>query len=464
MTEMAAGSPPIAGADEAVGSVPEKMGLVMATGLVTGNIIGSGVFLLPGALAFFGGIGLLGWVVTTIGSLALALVFANLGKTYPSAGGPYVYARKAFGEFVGFQTAWSYWLSALAGNAATIVALLGYIGFFWRAVDEYRWLAIVVGLGTYWALTLINIRGVQGGGVIAVVTTIGKLIPLLLIGFVGIFTIHGDYFKPFNASDVGNLQAIIAASALTLFAFVGIEAASVTGDKIANPERNIPLSTMIGTVVAAVVYILGTTAVFGNVPRDQLLVSGSPFADAGKAIFGSWGGNLIAIGAIISVFGALNGWTLLQAEVPMAAAQDGVFPKNFERVNTAGIPVWGMLVSSAIATVILLFSFSDNLVEVFTQVLLISTLLTLIPYAMSAAAQLMLFMTDRASFSAGRLIRDVIIAGVAFAYSMFMVLGSGETVVFLGFVGLLAGTPVFLWVIRQRISGTGASMAAAPAD
>jgi APA family basic amino acid/polyamine antiporter len=464
MSDMAAGSPPIAGEDATAMAPPQKMGLVMATSLVTGNIIGSGVFLLPGALAFFGGIALFGWVITTIGSLALALVFATLGRSYPSAGGPYVYVNKAFGEFAGFQTAWSYWLSALSGNAATIVALLGYIGFFWRAVDENKLLAIVVGLGTYWALTLINIRGTQGGGVIAIVTTIGKLIPLLLIAFVGVFSINTDYFKPFNASDVGNVQAIIGAGALTLFAFVGIEAASVTGDRIANPQRNIPLSTMIGTVTAAVVYILGTAAVFGAVPRDQLLVSGSPFADAGKSIFGSWGGNLIAIGAIISVFGALNGWTLLQAEVPMAAAQDGVFPKQFARVNTAGIPVWGMIVSSLIATVILLLSFSDNLVEVFTQVLLISTLLTLIPYSMSAAAQLMLFITDRASFSAARLVKDVIIASVAFAYTIFMILGSGETVVFLGFVGLLLGTPVFLWIIRQRMTDTSGAVAPAAVD
>jgi len=426
-----------------------SMGMWMATALVIGNMIGSGIFLLPAAMAGTAGpVSILAWVLTGIGAMLLALVFATLGRAYPKTGGPYVYARKAFGDFIGFQTAWSYWINAWVGNAAIAIAFAGYLAVFW-ADAETTWVAVVIAIAMIWILTLVNIAGVRQAGVVQVVTTVLKFVPLLLIGVVGLFFMDGSNFEPFTLSS-GFDWGISAAALLTLWAFIGLESATVPAEEVKDPERTIPRATVIGTSAASVLYLVATLALFGMIASSTLAGSTSPFADGANVIFGgTWGGKAIAVVAMISIFGVLNGWILLQGRVPLGAARDGLFPKQFAQVHgKRGTPVFGLVVSSALVTGLLLLNLqnSGSIVDMFTDIIIIATLTALIPYMYATAAQLYLFFADRASFSAVHLARYSVIALLALAYSSWAIWGAGYEYIAKGFMLLIAGIPVYVWL------------------
>jgi APA family basic amino acid/polyamine antiporter len=445
-----------------------RLGLFMAVALVVGNMIGSGVFTLPSAMAGVsvtnGAGSLLAWVFTGVGAVVLALVFANLGRAYPRTGGPYVFARRAFGDFIGFQTAWGYWIAAWAGNAAIAVAFVGYLAFFFPVLSETAIYGALAGIGVIWLLTLVNVLGVRGSGWVQVVTTVLKFVPLLAIGLIGIFFIEGDNFGAFAPNGLGMgdglLGGVTAAATLTLWAFIGLESATVPAEEVTNPERTVPRATVIGTVVTTLVYILATVAVMGVIPAATLQDSSSPFAAAAASIFGGTGywDDAVALVALVSTFGALNGWILLQGRVPLAAARDGLFPKRFATVSgRAGTPVFGLVVSSLLVTGLMLMNYTKSLVDQFTFILLLATLTTLIPYAYSAAAQMYLLFADRVRFQGRRLAIDGGVALLAFAYAVWTIAGAGSDVVFKGFMLLMLGVPVYIYM-KWRDSKQGRSV------
>jgi APA family basic amino acid/polyamine antiporter len=407
-------------------------------------MIGSGIFLLPASLALYGPISLVGWVVTATGALMLALVFANLGRAYPKTGGPYEYSRRAFGDFIGFQVAWGYWIAIWAGNAAVAVGVVAYAAEFWDPLADDALVGALAAAACVLSLTVVNALGVKPGGQVSLFTTVLKLVPLVGIAAIGLFYIDFDNFSPFNASDASWFDAVRAAAPLTLWAFIGLESATVPADEVDDPERVIPISTMLGTIIATVVYIVGTVVVFGVIATPELAASTAPFSDAAKAMWGSDFGRAVTLGAIISAYGSLNGWILLTGQVPLAAARDGLFPSIFAKVNSRGVPVVGLVISSLLATGLLLLNYAEGLVDAFTEILLLATLTTLVPYAFSSMAQLLLLFTDRQRFEAKHMVRDAVIAAVAFAYSMWAIEGAGSDVVFKGFLLILAGTPVYV--------------------
>jgi APA family basic amino acid/polyamine antiporter len=426
------------------------IGLWTATALVLGNMIGSGVFLLPSSLAAAAGpISLLGWVFTGAGAVLLALVFANLGRAFPAAGGPYAYAHRAFGDFVGFQTAWGYWIAVWAGNAAIAVAFVGYLGVLWPQVADDQLLGALAGVALVWLLTATNILGARQSGQVQVVTTVLKFVPLAVVAIVGLFFIDGGNYTPFAPHGSGS--AITAAATLTLWAFIGLESATVPADDVKDPRRTIPRATLIGTVAATAVYIVSTVAIMGIIPTGELARSTSPFADATAVIFGGGWDEVIAVVALISTAGALNGWILLQGQVPLAAARDGLFPRQFARLHgERQTPVFGLVVSSVLVSGLLLTNYSKGLVGAFTFVILLATLTALVPYAYSAAAQVMLLVNEPEAFQGRRLARDAAIATLAFAYSTWAIAGAGEDIIAKGFVLLLAGIPIYLWLSWRK--------------
>jgi APA family basic amino acid/polyamine antiporter len=316
-------------------------------------------------------------------------------------------------------------------------------------------------IAAIWLLTWVNVRGVRQGGVMQAVTTVLKLLPLVAIATLGLLFIDTANFT-WNTSGESDFEALTAAAALTLWAFIGLESATVPADDLAEPTRTIPRSTIVGTVIAAGVYILSTIAVMGVIPAETLAGSNAPFADAARVMFGLWAGTAVAAGAVISTFGCLNGWILLQGQVPRAAARDRLFPAAFGRLSPNGTPVFGLVASSVLVTVLMAMNYTRGLVDQFTFIVLLATLATLVPYTFSAAAQLLLLVTDRAAFSGRRLARDAVIAGLAFAYSMWAIAGAGYEVVFKGFLLLLAGIPVYVW-IRWRDSRTAQRTTPTPA-
>jgi len=428
-----------------------QLGLWMATALVIGNMIGSGVFLLPSALAPYRGYGVASWLITAAGSLALALTFARLARRIPRAGGPYAYAKEGFGEFAGFFMAWGYWVSVLATNAAIASALVSYLTAFWPALDASRVLAATVTLGVIWILVILNARGVRNGGAVQVVTVALKIVPLLLIGTIGLAFIQPAAFTleaPAGETPVGALNAAIA---LTLFAFLGFESASIPADNVVDPSRTIPRATILGTIVTAVIYVASTVAVMGILPFDALTGSSAPFADAARAIWGGWAGYLMGIGAVMSCFGALNGWTLLSGQIPMAMAHDGLFPSVFGRTRADGTPAAALLISGVIVSMLMVFSFTGTLVELFTKTILLATLTAVVPFVFCALTEVRFVLQQREApdGAARQALGALAVPVLGFLYAMWAVIGAGQETVFLGFILLLAGLPIYTWLTRR---------------
>jgi basic amino acid/polyamine antiporter, APA family len=448
------------GAGTAKPKLKRELGLFMATALVIGNMVGSGIFLLPASLAATAGpVSIVAWVFTGIGAMLLALVFARLGRTYPKTGGPYVYVRRAFGDLMGFWTAWSYWINAWVGNAAIAIAFAGYLAVFWSRASTY-WIATLLAIGLVWLMTAVNVAGVRQAARVQTVTAVIKFVPLLLIGVVGLFHMHSSNFTPFTLTH-GFDWGITSAALLTLWAFIGLESATVPAEEVKDPETTIPRATILGTGAATIMYLISSIALFGMIATPVLAKSTSPFADGANAIFGgTGGGKLIAIVAMVSIAGVLNGWILLQGRVPYAAAEDGLFPEEFAQLDgKRQTPVFGIVVSSVLITLLLALNFEQkgSVVDLFTNVIILATLTALIPYAFSAAAEVYLFVVDRDAFSGVNLARSTVIATLALAYSAWAIWGAGFKPVTEGTMLLLAGFPVFIWVRwRQSRKAPGA--------
>lgn len=420
-----------------------KIVLFPTTSLVLGNMIGSGIFLLPASLAIYGGISVIGWVVSALGGLVIAKVFGELGKHFPHTGGPYVFAKKGFGEFAGFLVGWGYWISICSTNAAIVVTMLSYLSIFFPILTAEPVVAVLVGLATIWLLTFINAQGVKEAGWVQLLTTILKLVPLVLIAFVGLFLINVDHFVPFNISGENNFNAITSTATLTLFAFLGIESATIPADNIKDPERTIPKATVLGTWIAVLVYILGSVAVMGLIPPELLAESEAPFADAAVVIWGEGARNWVALGVVISTFGALNGWIMMQGQIPMAAAKDELFPAFLKKTNAKGMPVAALVFSSIVISLLMFMNYNKGLLKAFEFMILLSTLCCLVPYLFSTATYMWLSLKLNKKW-------DWCWGLIAFAFSMWAVVGSGAEIVFWGFLILMAWIPLFVWIKKDK--------------
>ncbi len=425
----------------------------MCTALVVGNMIGSGVFLLPASLAAFGGISIIGWLVSAGGAVCLALVFARLGAIIPRVGGPYAYAREGFGDFVGFWVAWSYWISVMATNAALAVAFVGYSTVFWPALGASPALAAMAGLGTLWTLTAVNAYGVRQAGQVQLVTTILKLLPLAAIGTFGFLSFRVEHFQPFNPTGGSPFTAVTTTVTLTLWAFLGLESGTIPAGDVRDPARTIPRATLLGTTLAAIIYIICTTSVMGIIAPADLTASTAPFADAAGSIWGPWGRRIIGAGAAISCLGALNGWILVGGQVPRAAAMDGLLPARFKRLGSRGSPVFGLVFTSVIATVLISMNYTKELVATFTFLIVLATLATLVPYVFASMTGLIFALRDGKTLpDSRRAIGRAVISIVAFGFSLWAIAGAGQNAVYWGFMLLVAGIPVYV-AMRWRGGG-----------
>jgi APA family basic amino acid/polyamine antiporter len=433
-----------------------KIGLWTTTALVVGNMVGSGVFLLPATLAAYGGISLLGWIGSSVGAIFLALLFSHLSKIISnSVGGPYAYTRVGLGDFAAYLVAWGYWFSIWCTNAAIAVTFVSYLTVFFPILAVNKYISVFTGISAVWLLTWVNVQGVKEAGKVQLITTILKLTPLVLISLVGMFYIELDNFSPFNVSAESDFGAVAATATLTLFAYLGLESATIPSGDIVNPEKTISRATMIGTILTMCVYILATVAVMGMIPSSELRTSNAPFSDAATIIWGDGSlflginaREMVALGAIVSTFGALNGWILLQGQIPYAAAKDKMFPEIFGRENKRHAPYMGLIISSILITILLLSNLSKGLTEMFTFMILLTTIMVLVPYLFSAASYGVIVLQNR--FWKRDSISKIIIAIMAFVYSVWAVVGSGQEIVYWGFVALLSGIPFYVWMRRKR--------------
>lgn len=421
------------------------LGFIAAMAIVLGNMVGSGVFTLPAALAPYGGLSFAGWIVSAGGSLALALVFARLASRNPAAGGPYAYTRAAFGDLAGFVVAWEYWLSIWAADAALAVAFVGYLDPFIPGIVRDPMLAAALAIALVWLLTAVNARGVREAGQVQVVTATLKVLPLIVVGIAGLAVLQPAHFAvPVHGAGpiVSNTMSVVT---LTLWAFLGVECATIPATSVRDPARTIPRATIVATLIAAALYIVSTAGVMGALAPDVLGRTPAPFAEAARALFGGTAAQLVAAGAAISCLGALNGWILMAGQLPLAAAQDGLFPRAFAVVSRRGTPVGGLIIAGVLSSVLIGSNYSRSLVSLFTFIILLATLGTLVPYLGCSLAALM---NRDGGSGTRRRGRAALIAAIAFVYSVVAVAGAGAEVLELGAASLVAGLPVYVWVRR----------------
>ncbi|HYN75944.1 MAG TPA: amino acid permease [Candidatus Limnocylindria bacterium] len=434
--------------------------LPQATALIVGSIVGVGIFNLPGSLASYGPISLFAMALTTVGALALAIMFAALSRRLPADGGPYAYARVAFGNPTGFANAWSYWITAWAGNAAIVVGWVFYVQYVMEnLIDGFemtKWWSVIVALIGLWIPAAINLSGVKNMGSVQLWTSILKFVPLVFMSTVGLFFISTANFQPWNISGETNIAAIGSAMALCLFSYLGVETAAVAAAKVEDPDRNVPRATIWGTLATSVVYMLSLIAVFGIVGSSALGESDAPFSTAVDDIFGgTWAGYVMAGFVVISGFGALNGWTMICAEMPLAAANDGLFPKAFAKLSNAGVPAFGIVASTALASIFTYLAYAGTSgYNVWNTLVYMTGITAAIPYAFSALAQIKWRVVDHRSIHTERFVRDMGVAVVSLIFSVLFIYYSritgSETVwdeylpfIYAG-IAFLIGIPVYL--------------------
>jgi len=452
MTDQVASS---GGSARPAGEEPtQQFGLTTAMALIVGSVIGVGIFNLPTSLSVYGPITLISMALTTVGALVLALLFAALSRRLPAGGGPYAYARAAFGNRLGFANAWSYWITAWGGNAAIAVGWVLYVEHFINKGHNkfYSILLVLVGL---WIPVVVNLSGVKNMGSVQAVTCVIKFAALAFISTVGLFFISTANYTPWNESKESAIAAIGGGMAIALFSYIGVETVAVAAMKVRNPDRNIPRATVLGTLAVAVVYMLSLTAVFGIVPHSELVSGTAPYSEAANAIFGgTWAGNVMAAAVIISGFGALNGWVMISAEMPLAAAQDGLFPERFQRISSKGVPAFGVVASAVLSSIAVIVNYlGSSGPTVFTTLILMTGITAAIPYGFSALAQIKWRVIDRRAMHGQRFARDMIVAVLALVFSVLFIYYSRNTgqsfwiywAPFLLAAGaLLLGIPVYL--------------------
>jgi APA family basic amino acid/polyamine antiporter len=425
----------------------KSLGVAACTAIVVGNMVGSGFYLSPTAVAPYGNLAIVAWIVMGIGAACVGLTFAKLARLAPATGGPYAYTRMAYGDFAGFLIAWGYWISIWASLPVISVAFAGAV------IDLFPWLhnrvmAVALTLGAIWAVVLVNLRGVKAAGIFSQVTTYTKLVPFGAIALIGLFFIDPSNFSEFNPSGKSLLSASAALAPLTMFAFLGLESATVPAGDVTDPKRTIPRSTILGITIATLLYVLGTTAVMGLVPREQLVHSIAPFSDAARVLWGPWGATTISLAVILSALGALNGWTLLMGQVPMAAARDKLFPSVFSRLSPRGVPATGIVISAMLATVLVMAQVGggSGFSAIYNLVVSLSTMAAVVPYAFCALATGLV-----AAYAAGGgpVPRLTVIEVTAFVFSVFTLYGCGPEAVLYGFMMLVLGIPVYVWQRRR---------------
>lgn len=433
------------------GTLKRDLGLWAATAIVIGNMIGSGIFTAPQSLAAVSNptSSSIAWIITSIGSLFLALVFAKLGSLFPRSGGPIVYTRLAYGEFAAFLIAWTFWIGMWVGNAAIVTAVVRYLTIFFPSLQTNGLLAFGVSSFILWFFTYINIRGVKEAGYVGIVTTVAKIAVLAVIIVVAFWGFSFDNFHTVASPKLDGFGSIPLAVAITLWSFIGLESASVTGGEIKNPKRNVRLSTILGFSITAVIYMLTSFAAMGSMPQSDLAVSAAPMSDIINRITGgSWGGWFIGIGVIVAAGGATSGWILTAARSSFAAGEERLFPSFFAKVHPRySTPTVSLIISGVLTNILLSLNYVLSLTEAFNFMILLATLAFMPAYSFSSAAQVLL--EEQVSRSWKTVLKASVVPLLAFAYCIYATYAAGAEVVMYVFLLMLVGIPFFVLMKLQ---------------
>ncbi|MBU2702818.1 arginine:ornithine antiporter/lysine permease [Sporomusaceae bacterium BoRhaA] len=436
----------------------KKLGLFSLIGLVVGSMIGGGAFALPADMAKGAGVGaiIIGWLITGMGMVSLAFVYQNLSMRKPDLnGGVYSYAKAGFGDYMGFNSAWGYWLSALLGNVSYAVMMFGALGYFFPVLGKgNNGLSIVLASLLIWSIQLLISRGVRQAAFINVITTIAKLVPIfvflicLVIAFkVDIFSL--DIWGQASA-DLGSVVDQVKSTMLiTLWVFIGIEGAVVISGR-AEKRQDIGKATVIGLVGTLTIYVLISVLSLGVMKQADLASLDTPsMAYVLESVVGPWGAVIINLGLVVSLLGALLGWSMLAAEIPYVAAKDGMFPKVFAKENQQGAPVHSLLFTNLLVqTALLITLFSSSTYQVLYS---IASSAILIPYLFSGLYALKLVVTGEtyAENPRGRG-KDLILASLSSVYAAWLIYAAGLEYILMVTILYAVGIGVFIRTKHEK--------------
>ncbi len=425
-----------------------KIGFWTCTALVVGNVIGMGIFVLPASLAPFGFNALIGWGIVLGGCLVLARVFSDLARALPDAEGPYGYIRRTLGELPAYLALWAYWVSLWLTNAALATGVVGYMTVVFPSLDAFQ--PALFALFLLWAVVVINLFGVRTGGGVQIVTTALKLLPMLVIALLGGWVLLDSptSYVAHPPTTPVTLGGVMAASTIALFAMLGIESASVPAAQVDNPGRTIPRSTMTGTVLTVIIYIIVSTVPLLLIRQQELAEASAPFALLMDRFAAAGSGRWLALFVVISGLGALNGWTLLAGELTRTMAGNGVLPAVLARDNRHGAPVVALLVIGVLGSAMVGMSYSKSLVSAFTFLTRVVTAATLPLYLCCALALIVLWWRRHATCASRRVL---LVAVTCVLFVVFAFVGIGREP-FLYALGLgAAGLPLYAFMrLRHR--------------
>jgi putrescine:ornithine antiporter len=426
-------------------STHKKMGVIQLTILTVVNMMGSGIILLPSKLAQVGTISILSWLVTAVGSVALAYAFAKCGRYSKKGGGMGGYAEYSFGKAGNFMTNYTYGISLVIANVAIATTTVGYLTTFlqWNLSPVYVCLATIAIL---WLATIPNFWGASVTGKIGAVTVWGIILPIVGLSIFGWFWFDADLYRAsWNPQNMPVWNAVTASISITLWAFLGLESACANTDAVENPEKNVPIAVLFGTVGTAIIYIASTNVIAGIVPNADLLNSSAPFGVVFTQIFNSTIGQIVIGMMIISCFGSLLGWQFTVAQVFKSSSDEGYFLPAFGKVTASNTPLIGMIILTVIQTLLTFMTISPSLVTQFNVLVNLAVVTNLVPYILSMAAVSVLLKMAHSSKKEWAI--TVSVAVVALAYSFYAVYGAGEEAVFWGAIVTFLG-----WVFYGLIT------------
>jgi putrescine:ornithine antiporter len=428
-------------ADKAGGGVVQerkRMNVVQLTFIVAVNMMGSGIIMLPTNMAQVGAISLLSWIVTAVGSMAIAYGFAQAGIFNQRPGGMSAYAEDAYGKSGFFIVFFLYFLSLAIGNVAIAISALGYLSSFFPWLSSTPISTCIGVIALLWLTTFANFGGPSVTGKIGSITVWGVIIPVAGLSIIGWLWFSSETFKeawnPQGLSLGGGMGSSIA---LTLWAFLGMESAAQNSDAVENPKRDVPLACLFGTLGAAVIYVLSTTVIQGIVPNAELAASTGPFALAYVHMFNPLIGNIIMALAVMACLGSLLGWQFTIAQTAKSASDDRMFPSFFSKVSSMGAPITGMIVMGVVQSLLALSTISPSLSEQFGVLVNLAVVTNVIPYIIALSA--LMVMMKGAGVPEGKYRTTVVIALVAMLYSTYAIYASGKDAVLGGTIVMALG-------------------------
>lgn len=346
------------------------MGFLSAAALVIGSQLGSGIFTLPSSLALIGPISLFGWIVSGLGAIFLALIFAKFCIKMPDSGGPHAYVESTFGKGAAFFVSWTYWLASWISTLAVIIATVGYLSPLFGITDHFVILFLEIALLV--VTTLVNMRSVTLSGSIGFILTLFKCIPLIVIPLAAFLYFHPEHFQGMIADSKNIFSSVNKASLLTFWGFVGLETVTVSAKNIENPQKTIPRAVIFGTIIVALIYVLNSIGVMGVVPITSLANEAAPYAIASQMMFGNWCNITISIIAIIACLGTLNAWVLTSGQIAYMAAKDGLFPAPFAKANKYNSPYFSLACACIGSIPFLVLTLHESLVAQVNMIIDIS--------------------------------------------------------------------------------------------